>query len=63
MLDGLRATAPPDNGVLSVYLDTSPGRVLGQAYLLAYRDHCKMLRGLLPAAEQEPLSRQRPNRS
>jgi hypothetical protein len=53
VLEALRDTAPPSGGVLSVYLDTSPGRVANQAYLLQYRDQCKRLRGLLPPAEHQ----------
>jgi peptide chain release factor subunit 1 len=39
--------------VLSVYLDTSPGRIAGQAHLLAYRDACKSLRQTLPTDEYD----------
>jgi hypothetical protein len=53
VLEALRDTPPPSGGVLSIYLDTSPDREAGQAYLLRYRDRCKRLRGLLPPAEHE----------
>lgn len=52
-LETLRQAAPPGGRVLSVYLDTAPDRVEGQAYLLAYRDGCKALRASLPAEERE----------
>jgi hypothetical protein len=45
----LREAPPPGGRVFSVYLDTSPDRVARQAYLLSYRDRCKLLRaGLGP---------------
>jgi hypothetical protein len=56
VLDVLQATPPPGGRVLSVYLDTGPERAAGQGYLLAYRDHCKVLRELLPPTEQEPFA-------
>ena len=40
----LRETPAPDTGVLSVYLDTSVGRLQGRAYLLAFRAGAKALR-------------------
>jgi hypothetical protein len=44
-------TAPFGQRVLSAYLDTSPRRVVRQAYLLAFRDGCKALRANLPQDE------------
>jgi peptide chain release factor subunit 1 len=41
--------------VLSVHVDTSPARIAGQAYLLAFRDGIKSLREALPEAEREAL--------
>jgi peptide chain release factor subunit 1 len=52
ILAELQETPPPAGGVLSVYLDTSPGRIAGQAHLLAYRDACKAIRASLPDAER-----------
>jgi peptide subunit release factor 1 (eRF1) len=54
LLKVLRESNPPDGKVLSVYLDISPKRIAGQAYLMAYRDLCKDLRAQLPAAERKP---------
>ena len=42
----------PTGRVLSVYLDTSPARMAGQAYLLTYRDAIRALRATLDAGEQ-----------
>jgi hypothetical protein len=36
---------PPGHRVLSAYVDTSPGRLAREAYVLAFRDGCKVLRG------------------
>ncbi len=44
-------TAPSGQRVLSVYLNTSPERVVRHAYLLAYRDGCKALRARLQQDE------------
>ncbi|MCC7104261.1 MAG: host attachment protein [Chloroflexi bacterium] len=51
-LDELQSRPMP-GGVLSVYLDTSPGRTAFQAYLLAYRDGCKQIRASLGDADRE----------
>lgn len=53
LLRQLQAAQPPRGKVLSTYLDTSPARTFGQAYLLTYRDLCKTLRSRLPAEERE----------
>jgi peptide subunit release factor 1 (eRF1) len=49
-LELLQITAPPAP-VLSVYLATTPSRVLGQGYLIAYRSACADVRSSLPPAE------------
>jgi peptide subunit release factor 1 (eRF1) len=53
VIKSLREITAPGDRVLSVYLDTSPGRIAGQAYLLAYRDACKALRETLPTGERD----------
>ncbi len=53
VLQALRETAPPGGRVLSAFLDTSPRRVAGAAYLLAFRDGCKTVRANLPPAEHD----------
>ncbi len=50
-LTQLRTLSP--GGVLSVYLDTSPARTAGQAYMLAYRDGVRSIRPRLSAAESQ----------
>jgi peptide subunit release factor 1 (eRF1) len=52
-IKSLREITAPGDRVLSVYLDTSPGRIAGQAYLLAYRDACKAPRETLPTGERD----------
>lgn len=52
VLQALRGTAPPDAGVLSVYLDTSVHRIQGQAYLLAFREACRTIRTDLDTANR-----------
>lgn len=52
VLAAVRETPSPTERVLSVYLDTAPPRVAGEAYLLAYRDACKALRKTLPEFER-----------
>ncbi len=47
MLHRLEHAAPPPAGVLSVYLDTTADRVVGEAHLKALRDGFKALRGQL----------------
>jgi len=54
LLKILREIPPNGSKVLSVYLDTSPDRVVADAWLMSYRDHCKDLRAQLPAEEREP---------
>ena len=46
-IDTLR-TSPPGARVLSFYVDTSPGRVLGRGHLLNFNDACDGLRPSLP---------------
>jgi peptide subunit release factor 1 (eRF1) len=53
LLDHLRATPAPGGRVLSVYLDTSPGRLAGQAYRMALQDGCDAVRATLDPAERE----------
>lgn len=48
---GLLQTATPPAPVLSAYLATTPNRVRGQGYLLAFRNACRDVRSSLPAAE------------
>lgn len=43
-LEELQVPSPPGQNVLSVYLDTGPGRTDGPAYLFAFRDGSKALR-------------------
>jgi len=54
-LEELQVPSPPGQNVLSVYLDTGPGRTDGPAYLFAFRDGCKALRHTTPSAEQAAL--------
>jgi len=44
LLTTLAKQPPPACGVLSVYLDVTPARLEGQAYLLSFRDGCRALR-------------------
>ena len=44
--------SPHEGWVLSVYLDTSPDRIRGKGYLLAFRDGCKALRPKLSSAQR-----------
>jgi peptide chain release factor subunit 1 len=57
LLKPLREAPTLGGKVLSVYLDTSPDRQVGQAWLLSYRDRCKALRAQLPSEELEPFER------
>ncbi|HET7080799.1 MAG TPA: hypothetical protein VFM49_25475 [Chloroflexia bacterium] len=50
MLRALREKAPPPNGVLSAYLPTPPVQVLGQKYLVRFREECKAIREELQEA-------------
>jgi peptide subunit release factor 1 (eRF1) len=45
--------APAGVRTLSVYLDTSPRRIAGQAYLLSVRDGCSELRAGIAAADED----------
>jgi peptide subunit release factor 1 (eRF1) len=54
VLAELRDELPPKDGVLSVYLDTSPARVIGQGHLLFLRDAYKAIRATLPKEDLEP---------
>ena len=45
--------APAGVRTLSVYLDTSPPRVRGQAYLLSFRDQCRDLRATVAAEDEQ----------
>jgi peptide subunit release factor 1 (eRF1) len=44
--------APTRVRTLSVYLDTSPPRIRGQAYLLSFRERCRTVRGGLVAEDE-----------
>jgi hypothetical protein len=57
LLKSIRETVPTGHKVLSVYLDTSPDRLVAQAWLIGYRDRCKAVRAQLPDAELEPFER------
>jgi peptide subunit release factor 1 (eRF1) len=57
LLKPLRETPPMGGKVLSVYLDTSPDRLVRQAWLMGFRDRCKALRAQLPVEEREPFER------
>jgi peptide subunit release factor 1 (eRF1) len=57
LLKPLREAPTQGGKVLSVYLDTSPERQVGRAWLLSYRDRCKELRAQLPVEELEPFER------
>jgi peptide subunit release factor 1 (eRF1) len=45
--------APSRVRTLSVYLDTSPSRIRGQAYLLSFRDRCRTVRGGVVAEDED----------
>ena len=45
--------APARVRTLSVYLDTSPPRIRGQAYLLSFRDRCRALRATVAAEDED----------
>lgn len=51
-LELLQSVTPPAP-VLSAYLSTTPNRVRGQGYVLAYRNACREVRSSLPPAEVE----------
>ncbi len=51
-IQALRNSATPTGRVLSAYLDTSPQRVSGGAYLLALRDAVKAIRSEFPEVER-----------
>jgi hypothetical protein len=45
--------APVGVRTLSVYLDTTPPRMSGQAYLLSFRDRCRVRRATVAAEDQD----------
>jgi peptide chain release factor subunit 1 len=45
--------APVRVRTLSMYLDTSPPRIRGQAYLLTFRDRCRVLRATVAAEDED----------
>jgi len=53
LIEALGRTPAPEGGVLSVYLDTSPARVDGLAYLLSFQDGCRAIRAQLDASQSE----------
>jgi len=53
LLASVRRVAPPAGRVLSVYLDASPARATGQAYLITFRDLVRSLREKLPDLERK----------
>jgi peptide chain release factor subunit 1 len=53
MLRALRERALPPIGVLSAYLPTPPVQVMGQKYLVRFREECKNIRQELAAAGRE----------
>ena len=53
MLRALREWALPASGVLSAYLPTPPVQVMGQKYLVRFREECKAIREELQAAGRE----------
>jgi peptide subunit release factor 1 (eRF1) len=53
MLRALRERALPPGGVLSAYLPTPPVQVMGQKYLVRFREECKAIREELQAAERK----------
>jgi peptide chain release factor subunit 1 len=52
ILEELRAELLPQKGVLSVYLDTSPARVIEQAHVLFVRDAFDAIRATLPESDR-----------
>jgi peptide subunit release factor 1 (eRF1) len=54
LLRELRAEAP-GAPVLSIFLDTTPERIAGRAYLMTFRDLCQEVREHLGAGERDPL--------
>jgi hypothetical protein len=57
LLQALRDTPPPPDGVLSAYLSTPLVPVAGQAYMARFRECCKVLRASLPPAALEDFER------
>src|SRR5689334_11683576 len=45
--------APVGARTLSVYLDTSPARIPGHAYLLTFRDRCRAVRATVAAEDAD----------
>ena len=52
ILGDLLETSPPAGEVLSVYVDASPERSVGQAYLIAFQDRVKAIRAELPKEQR-----------
>ena len=46
-------TRPPDGPILSVYVDTSLARMIGEGYLMAFHDACAAIRPQVEAAGHE----------
>jgi peptide chain release factor subunit 1 len=57
LLKALEEVPPGGGKILSVYLDLAPERQVAQAWLLDYRDRCKLIRSQLPAEERDPFER------
>jgi peptide subunit release factor 1 (eRF1) len=53
MLRALREGALPEIGVLSAYLPTPPIKVMGQKYLVRFREECKTIREELKSASRD----------
>jgi peptide subunit release factor 1 (eRF1) len=53
MLQALRERALPKFGVLSAYLWTPPVQVMGQKYLVSFREECKQIRQEIESAGRE----------
>jgi hypothetical protein len=51
LLQSLQGKTPPEGGVLTAYVATSPRHVQGEAYLLTWQNGCKAIRAGLPATE------------
>ncbi|HEX8968174.1 MAG TPA: host attachment protein [Chloroflexota bacterium] len=49
----LGASSAPPGGVVSAYVDTSPGRIAGQAYLISVRGAARDLRAVVPADNRD----------
>jgi peptide chain release factor subunit 1 len=53
VLEELRNELPTPGGALSVFLDTSPNRVIGQEHLLFLRDAYQAIRATLPPTDSD----------